>query len=878
MLLKNYQKTAVKELLWASIKELNKNKESSSIVFKAPTWSWKTIMMQNYLKYFAESNLKDEYAFIWISVNDLSNQSKKSFEKNLEWSKLHFSELSDIEDKELKNNEILFINWESIRSIEKSTWEWKVLAMKDNERDENLPTYLENTHESWRKVILIVDEAHKSLDTPKAQELIKNFIKPVLQIEVSATPDSKDYEQKIEVEINDVIKEWMIKKEVLVNEWLESFIKNSPPYKGGAGGGLETDKIVLDLAFKKQKQLQEAYKKEIPLLKKEGLGVVKPLVLIQLPSIAKKTTDVDKTKLDRIIHILKQDYNLTFENQKLAIWLSEDKTNKELIDIENSPVEVLIFKQAIATWWDCPRAQILVMFREIKTITFEIQTVWRILRMPEWKHYKSEILNKAYVYTDLPKAEIGIWETAKNLIKNQIWIRNKDLYKPFSLQSFYKKRWDYKDIWFSFYSILAETMVKIVDWFFDIKDNLSTEGFNPLHTWDFKKYNLLKLENKINTEDKDITSNILSDWKILVDIDNHTWEKIIAESEIETKTQEELIKLTFDNFARNEAWPQFTNIARSYSTIIEWLYYSLDYYFFGKSKTKLYYQKLILNNKDFFIETLKQAKDIYVDIRKEEVKHKKKESEKIYTWSIPSSQWFTEKSEIKNYAKNIIQPSFINFDSDWEQNFVEYFLEKSPLVDFWYKNWTASEQFFAVPYTNEYSRIQSFYPDFIVYFKSWVIWLFDPKSGFTLKEWNLKAKWLEDFIKKNAKKGRKIIWWLLEVNKIKDTETVTMLINNIWNYSLENRANFSIFNEDYIENFSFEEITWISEKYKDEIKNEIKKLEDILITKKYEYENFIKIQENLWDFDYEKRSELMNEINLIEWSIIEKNKALSGLL
>jgi hypothetical protein len=33
----------------------------------------------------------------------------------------------------------------------------------------------------------------------------------------------------------------------------------------------------------------------------------------------------------------------------LAIWLSKDKTNKELIDIEDSPVEVLIFKQAIAT-------------------------------------------------------------------------------------------------------------------------------------------------------------------------------------------------------------------------------------------------------------------------------------------------------------------------------------------------------------------------------------------------------------------------------------------------------------------------------------------------------------------------------------------------
>jgi type III restriction enzyme len=60
----------------------------------------------------------------------------------------------------------------------------------------------------------------------------------------------------------------------------------------------------------------------------------------------------------------------------LAVYLSEDKTdNLDNIAKQNSFVEVLIFKQAIATGWDCPRAQILVMFREIKSITFEIQTV-----------------------------------------------------------------------------------------------------------------------------------------------------------------------------------------------------------------------------------------------------------------------------------------------------------------------------------------------------------------------------------------------------------------------------------------------------------------------------------------------------------------------
>ena len=50
---------------------------------------------------------------------------------------------------------------------------------------------------------------------------------------------------------------------------------------------------------------------------------------------------------------------------------------------------------AIDTGWDCPRAQILLKFREVNSIVFEIQTVGRILRMPEAKHYTDEALNRS---------------------------------------------------------------------------------------------------------------------------------------------------------------------------------------------------------------------------------------------------------------------------------------------------------------------------------------------------------------------------------------------------------------------------------------------------------------------------------------------------
>lgn len=204
--LKNYQKDAVEELLQKTRNLLNRT-GSKSLVFQAPTGSGKTIMMQEFLREFSADDLAQKYAFLWISIGDIANQSKKSFETKCHDSKLIFSNLSDIKDRTLRDNEILFINWEAINKVDRKTGEWKVLAMRENETGENLPNFLQNTHAANKKIILIVDESHRNLDTPKAQELIQNIIKPALQIEVSATPDSTNIDEIVKVTFDDVIKE-----------------------------------------------------------------------------------------------------------------------------------------------------------------------------------------------------------------------------------------------------------------------------------------------------------------------------------------------------------------------------------------------------------------------------------------------------------------------------------------------------------------------------------------------------------------------------------------------------------------------------------------------------------------------------------------------
>ncbi len=698
MILKNYQEKHVQELFNATLR-LMSDEGAKSIVFKAPTGSGKTIMMQEYLRRLAETPQDREFAFVWISVNDLSRQSKRSFERNLAGSPLHFSELSDITDRELKRNEILFINWESIRSIDRATGEWKVLAMKDNERDENLPTYLANTHEAGREVILIVDESHRSLATPKAQELIMNYIKPKLQIEVSATPDSVGYDAKVETKIEEVIEAGMIKKEVLINPGLWDTKDVS-----------ETDKFIIDEALKKASELRAKY---------EEIGSnVRPLVLIQLPSESKTTSELDKTKLERTKQVLDKDFGISLANRKLAIWLSDEKENLDSVESYESPVEVLIFKQAIATGWDCPRAQILVMFREIWSITFEIQTVGRILRMPEQKHYNEHILDVAYVYTDLERAMIGIHEMAKNLIKDK-FSKRKEIYENISLPSTFLRRTEYNDLGFSFYRILTESF-------------LSHIGSNSMA---MLPANMKKLQEMwVKTENVMIRNNLITDGKILVDIDHHTGEAIYSNTTIETKTEEELVKLAFDVFCREQVRPQFTNIARSYKAIIEALYITLEEHFFGRGTSRYYFQCLILSNKEFFMDVLTKAKEIYLPVRRAEVEDKRKTQVISRNWNIPAITAFPEDSVEVTYTKNILEPFYTGKLSKWEKLFIEEYLEKNPNILWWYRNGVKSELFFSLIYKDSNGDSQNFFPDFIVQYADGTIGIFDPKDGFTLEK------------------------------------------------------------------------------------------------------------------------------------------------
>jgi len=122
-----------------------------------------------------------------------------------------------LDDRKINENEIIFFNWESINKAAN-------IYIRDNEQDFNLSKVLERTKEEGREIILVIDEAHHHTTSEISQGLIQ-MIGPKLTIEVSATPVLKDPDDMVSVAIEEVKKEGMIKKGIILNDYFVNFIQ-----------------------------------------------------------------------------------------------------------------------------------------------------------------------------------------------------------------------------------------------------------------------------------------------------------------------------------------------------------------------------------------------------------------------------------------------------------------------------------------------------------------------------------------------------------------------------------------------------------------------------------------------------------------------------
>jgi len=709
--LRNYQEKYTEKLKDEINEIIALSDEKKICIFQSPTGSGKTVIVSECLKRIVEGRAdKKKFSFVWISVRKLHDQSKDKIERYYADSReLKCSYFWDLEDRMIKENEILFINWESINKKDKNT------IIKDNEQEFYLEKVIERTKEGGREIILVIDESHHTASSEKSRELI-DIISPKVILEVSATPHLKEYQSKfVKVELEEVREEEMIKKEIIVN----------PEFMNKKASSKDSDEFIIEQALKKREELAGMYKKE--------KARINPLVLLQLPNQGRGL----ENKKDKIIRMLKDKFKITEENGKLAIWLSDQKseTMNNIVKNENE-VNVLIFKEAIALGWDCPRAVILVVFREYSSFQFTIQTIGRIMRMPELKYYEEDELNKGFIFTNISGVEAKITEDyAKDYISIYESKRRANLYDRIKLFSVYLKRQRERT---RLSGKFAEIFMKIAE-----------------------KINLHK---KLDMSPSKPVNPIISDGKI-IDLDKV--QQIKHKGQIELKLTEMEIQNRFDKFVWIMCSPYapFDSSDRMKTAI---------YNFFEKKiKIKKYdprVQRIVLGkgNYELFEKAIVLSKDAYEKEIVEKI-GKSREVEETPAWEIPVSDYYNSTVIHGEYKKAIMKPVYTKKQSKPEEEFIKL-LEKSKKIKWWYKNRESEKKYFAVKYKDESGYDRSFYVDFIVMFNDGKIGLFDTKSGTTAVEAGPRSNGLQIYIREQNKKGKKL-WGGIVVN-----------VRGIWRY------------------------------------------------------------------------------------------------
>ena len=719
-----YQQSAVNELVNKTLRLLNDDGSRQKLVFEAPTGAGKTVMACQALATLIDEmhsrggSMYQECAFIWFAPRQLHIQSYRSlkgaFSETRKLTPVMFDELDQSEG--IQPGEILFVNWESINKKNN-------VLVRDSESSASLYEITRKTQEELGlPIIAIIDEEHMfwSKTADKSAQVLEK-INPTIEIRISATPKTTNPREKVSVYRRDVIEAEMIKKEVVLNPEIELNFSDE----------LRLNESLIKAALAKRNQLADAYK---------ALGVnINPLLLIQLPNdTGESMTTEDEAVAEQVKTYLKVMCDITEENGRLAVWLAGEKSNLANLEKPDNMAQVLLFKEAIALGWDCPRAAVLLIFRKLQSATFTIQTVGRILRMPEQKHYSNDILNYGYVYTDIAKDNIQIVTAdAGYIVKNTIVAyRRKDL-ENVSLPSCYSDRPNITR------NILGPDFRKV---FYDEALNLFKlmQGANVFSLADLAALN----------GDDDLAPIPESDDEVINENRHRVTKSNTLRLDVKTinieipqnvhfQNEEQTLKVEQVKYARksseidrvfldyiDQKGHQFESKGRTDKIAGYLLEMIADY--FGIIETDAKKVVLYYDNRQKFDRLIDLALERYAkkrEITKRQAAGARKFVE--YQWCVPEERVYDSDSNHIETAENHALMPFVqlNAASNPEKAFAAFLEAKSQYIDWWYKNGDKGKQHYAIEYLQgEEGAKALFYVDFVVRMKNGHIYLFDTKS------------------------------------------------------------------------------------------------------------------------------------------------------
>ena len=683
MKLKKYQKKAIKEgrasgLIPPTFDVLTSVDMTGMFVLKAVTGSGKTVIGSAYIENVLNADNDDRgdqpICIIWLSKGNgmLHIQSSDKIRSYIKSADIHIHGIensSDFKADRFYDKDVYVINWEKLYTDN------NIITESENN---NIPLALKNTPSSMR-YIFMVDEFHNGYEQETYKKMVEMF-NPVIIIGMTATPRKEQVlkaDNNINIKVADVQAEAMVKKSIKFNN--NTSLEPVKNYK-------TQEEYFLRLALQRRNKLEQQYRDE-------NVNVI-PLLLIQYDD-DRIGSDVLK-KIEETISILDESYE---KDKDYAVWmdLKKDGAIKRSDDsiirsMSSNSIRILLFKQAIATGWDCPRAQVLLRYRKINTTddaTFDLQTLGRIFRMPEperGSYYDTPDLNYGYVYAtdDTYKLETTFQNSLIGDDDRDAFYNTKD----------YEIHNDFMDKVNDFESIIAGENNHIKTIMPSDEDLCEqVDRIVPTISW---------IKEKPATSDElqyKESEMVIADNMMIKDGKAHTIEKTSRIREIEVKKMfDALIPSSYSEEVRDQIITDIRKIIQNG---------------FNTDERNM----VTLENRDGINELLRQLGE-YRD------KHKTRYLDKNIDFVFP--RYISISDNRASYSKKSLHSVTSSKYTKPEKIFIKK-LEDNENVLFWYKNFDSGKNALCVAFDTNNQQEPTF-PDFIVGFKDGSFGIYEIKD------------------------------------------------------------------------------------------------------------------------------------------------------
>jgi len=405
--LTGYQVDASREVLGAleeGFDRFEKAKKLTAVSLSAPTGAGKTVIATSVIEeiFFGGEDRSPipETTFLWVTDDPSLNQQTKR--KILQASSLiQLSNLvvidQSFDQQTLSEGKVYFIH---IQQLGKGATKYTQVSDK---RQYSLWDTIRNTIAArGNRLVLIVDEAHRGTSTKAGSKSITSSLMdgaggafpatPVV-LGISATPKrfvdaiSKSGQRILDpigVDIDAVRESGLIKDKIRIRH----------PHEAQAG-----DATLLALAVNDLKQYDQNW---ADYSREQSEPDVAPALVVQIKA------NTSPEEISGILDALKNEWDvldgkaIAHSFQEHTTLVAGDKRVRYIApqDIQDDPkLRVALFKEALTTGWDCPRAEVMFSYRTAQDSTYIAQLIGRMVRTPLARRVSTnDFLNTVALY------------------------------------------------------------------------------------------------------------------------------------------------------------------------------------------------------------------------------------------------------------------------------------------------------------------------------------------------------------------------------------------------------------------------------------------------------------------------------------------------